>query len=66
MFVIYEEVCLNRPNVLERHTTFDAAYASLSPRAVFIEIDADNDGCADAYTNCNQVLSIEPANRRNL
>lgn len=66
MFVIYEEVGLNRPNVLERHPTFDAAYASLEPRAAFIEIDADHEGCADAYTNYNQVLSIEPANRRNL
>lgn len=66
MFVIYEEVGLTRPNVLERHETFDAAYASLAPRAAFIEIDADHAGCADAYTTSNQVLSIEPAHRRNL
>lgn len=66
MFVIYEEVGLNRPNVIERLPTFDAAFAKLEARAVFIEIDPDHDGCADAYTTSGQVLSIEPAHRRNL
>jgi hypothetical protein len=65
-FVIYEEVLSRRPDVKERHESFDAAYASLAPRALFIEIDADHEGCADAFTTCGQVLSIEPATRRNL
>lgn len=65
MYRVSESNGVSLPRSIVTFETFDSAYDYINnQKPVFLELDADNEGCADAYMKDGRILMIEPIDRR--